>query len=71
LETVFTVGVGLTVIVNVFAGPEQDTPKLVKVGVTVMVAVTGDVPVLTAANAAILPVPLAPRPIVVLSFVQL
>jgi hypothetical protein len=71
LETVFTVGVGLTVIVNVFAGPEQDTPKLVKVGVTVMVAVTGDVPVLTAANAAILPVPLVPRPIVVLSFVQL
>jgi hypothetical protein len=71
LETVFTVGVGLTVIVNVFAGPEQETPKLVKVGVTVMVAVTGDVPVLTAANAAILPVPLVPRPIVVLSFVQL
>ena len=62
---------GLTVIVNVFEGPVQDTPKLVKVGVNVIVAVTGDVPVLTAANTAILPDPLAPRPIVVLSFVQL
>ena len=58
-------------IVKVFAGPVQDTPPLVNVGVTVMVAVTGDVPVLMAANAAILPDPLVPRPIVVLSFVQL
>jgi hypothetical protein len=57
--------------VKVFAGPVQGTEPLVKVGVTVIVAVTGDVPVLTAVNAAILPAPLAPRPIVVLSFVQL
>jgi hypothetical protein len=71
LDTEFTVAVGFTVIVNVFAGPVQGTPPLVKVGVTVIVAVTGDVPVLTAANTAILPVPLAPKPIVVLLFVQL
>ena len=71
LDTAFTVGVGFTVIVNVFEEPVQDTEPLVKVGVTVMVAVTGDVPVLTAVNAAIFPAPLAPRPIAVLSFVQL
>ena len=61
----------MTVIVKVFAGPVQGTPPLVKVGVTVIVAVTGADPVLTAANTAILPDPLAPRPIVELSFVQL
>jgi hypothetical protein len=41
------------------------------VGVTVIVAVTGAVPVLVAVNAAILPVPLAARPMLVLLFVQL
>ena len=51
-------------------GPVQLTPLLVKVGVTTMVAVTGAVPVLTAVNEAILPVPLAARPILVASFVQ-
>jgi hypothetical protein len=39
-------------------------------GVTVMVAVTGDVPVLTALNEAMLPVPLAARPIEVLLLVH-
>ena len=50
-------------IVKLVVGPVQGTPPLVKVGVTVIVAVTGDVPVLMAVNAAILPVPLAPSPI--------
>ena len=53
----------MTVIVKLVVGPVQGTPPLVKVGVTVIVAVTGDVPVLMAVNAAILPVPLAPSPI--------
>ena len=51
--------------------PLQVTPPFVYAGVTVIVAVTGEVPVLTAENAAILPVPLAPKPMVVLLFVQL
>jgi len=40
-------------------------------GVTVMVAVTGTLPVLVAVNAGIFPVPLAARPMEVLLFVQL
>ena len=40
------------------------------VGVTVMVAVTGAVPVLTAVKEAISPVPLAARPMEVFEFVQ-
>jgi len=40
-------------------------------GVTVMVAVTVVLPVLMAVNAAMFPVPLAGRPMEVLSFVQL
>ena len=35
-----------------------------------MVAVTGEVPLLVAVNEAMLPVPLAPRPMLVLSFVH-
>jgi hypothetical protein len=70
-DTAFTVGVGLTVIVKVRGVPVQVVPPLVKLGVTVIVAVTGDVPVLTAANEAMLPVPLAAKPIEVVLFVQL
>ena len=51
--------------------PLQVTPPLVYAGVTVIVAVTGAVPLLIAANEAMSPAPLAPRPIVVLLFVQL
>jgi hypothetical protein len=58
-------GVGLTVIVNVCEVPEQPTPPLVKVGVTVIVALIGEVPPLVAVNAGNEPVPPAPRPIVV------
>ena len=47
---------------NVFAGPAQPTARLVKVGVTTIVATTGVIPPLTAAKAAILPDPAAARP---------
>jgi hypothetical protein len=53
-----TVGVGLTVMVNVWGCPEQPSAT----GVTVIVATTGTVPVLTALKVAIFPVPLAPNP---------
>ena len=56
--------------VNVLLGPEHDTPPFVNVGVTVIVAVTGDVPVLIATNDAMSPLPLAARPIDVVLFVQ-
>jgi hypothetical protein len=66
-----TDGVGLTVIVNCFVGPEHVTPELVNLGVTVIVAITGLVPVLTAVKAKISPVPLPPSPIDVVLLVQL
>jgi hypothetical protein len=65
-EETLTVGVGFTVMVNVLATPVHPFNE----GVTVMVAVTGVFPVLTAANAAMFPVPLAARPIEVVLFVQ-
>jgi len=61
---------GLTVMVNVCAVPEQLCPPFVKVGVTVMLAVTGAVPELAAVKEAIFPVPFAARLIEVLSLVQ-
>lgn len=57
--------------VNVCAGPGQLTPPLVNVGVTVIVAITGEVPVFTAVKAAIFPLPEAARPMEELLFVQL
>jgi hypothetical protein len=63
--------VGLTVIVKVLATPGQVLPALVKLGVTVIFAVMGKVPVFVAVKAVILPEPLAVSPIAVLSFVQL
>ena len=56
--------------VKVLDGPMQLTELLVKVGVTVMVAVTGEVPALMAANEAMLPVPEAASPIPGVSLVQ-
>jgi hypothetical protein len=53
--------------VKVWGVPEH-VPEL---GVTLIVAVTGVVPVFTAPNAVMLPVPLAASPIDVLSLVQL
>lgn len=66
----FTVGIGFTVIVNVIAVPGQVTP-LLKFGVTVIVATCGTFVALTAVKLAILPAPLAARPMLVLLFVQL
>ena len=54
LEILLTCAVGLTVMVKLCGVPGQLTEPLVKVGVTVMVAVTGDVPELVAVKAAIL-----------------
>jgi len=62
----FVVGVGLTVIVKLPDGPAQ----LLAVGVTVIVAVTGVVPLLVAKKEAIFPVPLDARPMEVLLFVH-
>jgi hypothetical protein len=67
LDTAFTVGVGLTVIVNVLGVPVHPFAD----GVTVMVAVTGAVPVFVAVKELIFPVPLAPKPIDVVLLVQL
>ena len=61
-----TVGVGFTVMVNELVGPVQP----LAVGVTVMVEVTGAVPPLVAVKAAMLPLPLAKRPMEASSFVQ-
>src|SRR5664280_1146302 len=56
--------VGLTVIVNVFVGPLQVTPPLVKCGVTMIVATTGAVPLFIAVNDGMLPLPMAASPTV-------
>ena len=60
------VGVGFTVIVNVFGVPTQP----LAVGVIVIVDVTGAVPVLVAVNAPMLPLPLAAKPMLASLFVQ-
>lgn len=57
--------------VNVVLGPEQVIPPLVKVGVIVIVAVTGVLPALKAVNDGMVLVPLAANPIDGLLFVQL
>jgi hypothetical protein len=67
LDTVATVGVGLTLIVNDVAAPEQPAAD----EVTVIFAVISDVVVFIAVNAAMSPAPLDARPIDVLSLVQL
>ena len=64
-------GVGLTVIVNVWVGPSQLTPPLLKCGVTTMLETFGTIPLFEATKEAISPVPKIGRPIVVLSLVQL
>lgn len=70
--TLLTVGTGFTVIVNVIEAPVHTAPVVAEVtGVTVIVAVTGAVPLLTATNEAISPEPEAARPIELLVFVQL
>jgi hypothetical protein len=61
--TAFIIGDGLIVIVNVCTGPLQFNPPPLNTGVTVIVAVIGAVPLLTAVNGAIDSVPEAPSPI--------
>ena len=61
---------GLTVIVKLLESPTQLTDFFSKEGVTVMVATTGEVPLLTAVNARIFPVPPAARPMLVVLLVQ-
>ena len=56
--------------VKVLEGPTQLTDAFVKVGVTMMVATTGAVPVLVAVNDVIFPVPLAARPILIVLLVH-
>ena len=63
------VGTGLTEIVKLSGVPGQEV--LGSTGVTVMVAVCVVLPLLVAINEAILPVPLAAKPIDGLEFVQL
>ena len=60
-------GEGWTVMVNVFEDPVQPFAD----GVTVIVATTAVVPLFVAVKEAILPVPLAANPMLVLSLVQL
>ena len=67
LGTVFTVGVGFTVMVNVVGVPGHP----LAVGVTVMVAVTDVVPVFTALKEAMFPLPEPAKPMDVVVFVQL
>src|SRR5690348_16318802 len=70
LAMAVTVGVGCTVIVNVCVGPLQVNAPKVYFGVTVSVAMTGLVVAFAAVNVGTFPVPLAPRPIEVVLFVQ-
>ena len=71
LAGTFTLAVGFTVMVKVLLAPLQVIPPLVNVGVTVIVAVTGVLPALTAVNDGIVLVPDAPSPMLVLLLVQL
>lgn len=71
LATEFATDVGFTVMVNVLEVPTQLTLPLVKVGVTVIVAVTGALVVFVAIKDAILPEPVAGKPIEGVLFTQL
>lgn len=62
LATALTTGVGFTVMVKVIGAPTQVVTPSVNVGVTLMIAVTGALPLLMPVNDAILPDPLAARP---------
>ena len=71
MVTVFTWAVGFTIIVKLRGVPLQVMLPLVYAGVTVIVAVIGEVPVFTAVNEAMSPVPLADNPIEGVLFTQL
>ena len=65
-----TSGVGLMVMVNVWAVPVHPTAPPVKSGVTVRVAMTGDVKLLSAVNEGMFPAPENEIPIEGVLFVQ-
>ena len=67
---VLNLGVGLTVMVKVLVGPTQLAGPLVRVGVTIIVATTGAVALLTAVNDAMFPEPEAGSPIAGTELVQ-
>jgi hypothetical protein len=71
IEENCTWGAGLTVIVKLCGLPLQLIPALVTDGVTVIVPVTGALPVFTALKELISPVPPALNPMDILLFVQL
>ena len=71
LSTVLSTGVGLTAIVNVVGAPVHVTPPLLNVGVTTIVATTWPVVLLIAVKLAILPTPVAAKPIDGVLLVQL
>ena len=56
--------------VKVMEEPTQDVPPLANVGVTVMVAMTGEVVVLRAVKGPIFPVPPTAKPMLVVLFVH-
>ena len=56
--------------VKILDGPSQVTEPLVKCGMTVIVAITGIVPLFTAVKGRMLPLPLAPKPMVVVLLAQ-
>jgi hypothetical protein len=71
VELQITEGTGFTVMVNDVKLPVQVTPWLVKVGVTVIVAMTGALVMLVAVKEEISPEPEAASPMEGLEFVQL
>ena len=75
LQTTCEVGcvswaVGFTVMVKDCVGPVQFTLPLLKVGVTIIVATTGAVPLLIVVKAGMFPAPEAAKPIDVVLLVQ-
>jgi hypothetical protein len=66
-----TVGEGFTVLLNVLGAPVHVVLPVVKVGVTVIVAVTAEVLVFMAVNEGMFPVPVAANPMEVVLLVQL
>ena len=63
-------GIGLTVIVNSIGGPGQLAAVFVKYGITVIVAISGWLPVFNTVKEGMLPKPFVDNPIPGLSLVH-
>ena len=63
-------GLGLITIVKILVSPVQIVPPLVNIGVTLIVADTGRIPVLIPLKDGIFPFPLVPIPMEEFVFVQ-